>query len=162
MFRKVTIVLLTFLVSLFFLIPAYAQTTAFVTDEAGLLRSEEIDTLEKTAAELKKRVDEYFASVEGAGDFPDYAGMKLFIGIKSDATINKYCEDAAFKDIFDEAELRRESFRVRTMARDNKRAQGCLNALKQPKNGGYTDRPVDNQERKLIIKMDGVGLEAFK
>ena len=50
------------------------------------------------------------------------------------------------------------------MTSDNKRAQGCLNALKQPQNGGYIDRPQDNGgEIKVTLNLGGVGGEsAFK
>lgn len=116
----------------------------------------------KSAEELKIWIDEYFRKMERAQEFPDYAGMKLFIGVKKDETIQKLCEDPDYADVFEEAKLRRESFLVRTMARDNKRAQGCLNALKQPINGGYNEKPVDSGERKLKIIIDGVGENATK
>lgn len=112
--------------------------------------------------DLRKVVDEYFAINEENNEFPDYAGMKIFINLKDEGTIKKYCENPEFAEIFEEAKLRRESFLVRRMTKDNKLAQGCLNALKQEANGGYTDRPVDNGERKLVIELKGVGENAFK
>jgi hypothetical protein len=48
------------------------------------------------------------------------------------------------------------------MTKSNKLAQGCLNALKQEANGGYTDKPVDNGERKLVIELKGIGENAYK
>lgn len=116
----------------------------------------------QSAADLRKVVDKYFAENEEKNEFPDYAGMKLYIGLRDEGTIKKYCEDPEFNEIFTEAKLRRESFLVRRMTKDNKLAQGCLNALKQEVNGGYTDRPVDSGERKLVIEMKGVGENAFK
>lgn len=69
----------------------------------------------------------------------------------------------AFKEVLDEAAARRESYLVRIMVTDNKRAQGCLNALKQKENGGYTDRPAESQEKTLKVQILGVGgWEAFK
>ncbi len=103
-----------------------------------------------TAADLQKAVDKYFSETEGKGVFPDFAGMLVFLGIKKD-TVKNYCKDDEYRDIFDEARLKRESYLVRVMSSDNKRAQGCFNALKQEENGGYTDKPVDNTERKLVI-----------
>lgn len=120
------------------------------------------DKVYETPEELWKVVINYFKEIEGRNDLPDYAGMKLAIGIKSEKTIQEMCEDEGFKDIFDWAKLRRESFLVRTMARDNKRAQGCYNALKQEANGGYMDKPVDTGERKIIIDLKGVGENAYK
>jgi len=116
----------------------------------------------ETADELWAAVANYFNDLERRDLLPDYAGMKLAIGIKDDATINEMCKNPDFKDIFDWAKLRRESFLVRTMSRDNKRAQGCYNALKQSQNGGYVDKPVDTGERKIIIDLAGVGENAYK
>ena len=49
------------------------------------------------------------------------------------------------------------------MTSDNKAVQGCLNALKQPLNGGYSDRPREGGEIRLTINLSGVGgEEAFK
>ena len=60
------------------------------------------------------------------------------------------------------AKLRRESWLVQRMTGEPKLAQGCLNALKQAKNGGYTDRPVDDGQKTLVVKLEGVGADAFK
>ena len=116
----------------------------------------------ETADQLRTVINKYFAYFESKNEFPDYAGMKMAIGIKSEAAVKEYCKDPAFAEVFEEAKLRRESFLVRRMTRDNKLAQGCLNALKQEANGGYTDKPVENGERKLIIELKGVGENAFK
>jgi uncharacterized protein len=69
MFRKVTVMLTTLLLSLFLLLPVYAQTTDFVIDEAGLLRSEQIDTLQEMAAELKEHyeIDAVILTVDSLG-----------------------------------------------------------------------------------------------
>ena len=116
----------------------------------------------ETAADLRAAVDEYFAETEGKGEFPDYAGMLIYLGI-GDKTAKRYCADNEdYAEIFEETKLRRESFLVRRMTKDNKLAQGCLNALKQEANGGYTDKPVDNGERKLVIEMRGIGDNAYK
>lgn len=115
----------------------------------------------ETAEALQKAVDKYFAENEEKNEFPDLAGMLIFLGI-SKRTMQNYCENSDYKEIFDDAKLKRESFLVRRMTKDNKLAQGCLNALKQEDNGGYTDRPVDNGERKLVIELKGVGENAFK
>ena len=85
MFRKITAAVFSLLLCVFLLVPAYAQMTTFVTDEAGLLRSEEIDTLEKKAAELKDQygIDAVILTVDSLGgtyaqeyadDYYDYTG----------------------------------------------------------------------------------------
>lgn len=113
--------------------------------------------------ELRAVVDEYFKRAVNANIFPDYAGMKIFIGLKDERTVKKYRdEDPEYDEIFEEAKLRRESFLVRRMTANNKLAQGCLNALKQEINGGYTDKPVESGERKLVIELKGIGQNAYK
>ena len=94
--------------------------------------------------------------------------MRLELGVTAQ-TRDKYCKDEnadgkEFREILSWAKDKRESYLVRKMTSDNKAAQGCLNALKQPSNGGYIDRPADSGgERKLTINLVGVGGEsAFK
>lgn len=124
-------------------------------------------------ADLEKAVDEYFAACEekeektGTPCFPDYAGMLVAIGMK-EPTVVKYCDpkqepDAqAYKEIFDYALLRRESYLSRA-SMDNKKASGCFNLLKQPKNGGYIDRPQEQGARELVIKFENnISKEDFK
>ena len=50
------------------------------------------------------------------------------------------------------------------MTSDNKRAQGCMNALKQKDNGGYVDKPVETGARTLTVNVVGIpgGINAFK
>lgn len=124
--------------------------------------------LYETAEELKLAVDEYFLKCEEEAVFPDYAGMRLHLGI-SESTITKYQNgdtefNKACREIFERAQDKRESWLVRKMTSDNKAAQGCLNALKQAKNGGYIDRPQnEGGEMKITINVAGVGGEkAFK
>lgn len=109
-----------------------------------------------TAAAFKKAVDKYFEDCETKGIFPDHAGMKIALGL-SDKTLSRYAEDDEYAEILEECIDRRESYLTRKMVTDNKLAQGCLNALKQPKNGGYTDRPVDNTEKKFVVRIEGWG-----
>lgn len=122
-----------------------------------------------TPDELRQKVDEYFAKCDGEGVFADWAGMKVFLGVNDDRTYEEWQkgdsdEAKEYREILSEAAAKRESWLVRVMTSDNKRAQGCLNALKQPQNGGYIDRPQDNGgEIKLTINLAGVGGEnAFK
>lgn len=69
-----------------------------------------------------------------------------------------------FRAVFEYARARRESWLVRKMVTDNKAANGCMNALKQEKNGGYTDRPAESGERSLTININGIsgGMSSFK
>lgn len=117
---------------------------------------------------LRAGVDAYFARCEAEGVFPDWAGLKLHLGICDERVYEQWQEGddecaTACREIFAMATARRESWLVRKMTSDNKAVQGCLNALKQPQNGGYSDRPREGGEIKLTINLAGVGGEdAFK
>lgn len=118
---------------------------------------------------LRKKIDEYFITMEEKNEFPDLAGMRLYLRM-SEATMKKYQEEdhenyEEYREIFNEAKDRRESFLVRRMTRDNKLAQGCLNALKQPANGGYIDKPQDQGGKmEITLKVAGLkgGVESLK
>lgn len=126
-------------------------------------------------ADLRAAVERYVADCGERGEFPDLAGMRLALGI-SPATLARRCKvdkeatpeeirrAAEFQEVLDYAKDCRESWLVRKMTSDNKAAQGCMNALKQPCNGGYIDRPMqDNQSTSVEIRVVGVGgAEAFK
>ena len=123
----------------------------------------------ETPEKLRAAIAAYFKDCEEKDTFPDYAGMCLYLKI-SKKTLDKYCDPEdnqdtadAFREVLEEAANMRESYLVRIMVTDNKRAQGCLNALKQKENGGYTDRPADSQEKTLKVQILGVGgWDAFK
>lgn len=118
---------------------------------------------------LKKKINAYFAEQEEAGEFPDFAGMRIYLGM-SEKTIKAYQEEGhdnyeEYRAIFDEARDRRESFLVRRMTKDNKLAQGCLNALKQPANGGYVDKAPESKNKvEVTIKVAGLkgGADSLK
>lgn len=114
------------------------------------------------AQKLRESINIYFVECEKKGVFPDYAGMKLRLGIKKETDVQKMCEDPEVADVFEEAKYRRESFLVRRMTSEPKLAQGCLNALKQPINGGYNEKAADSNDKKLIIVLDGIGEDAYK
>jgi hypothetical protein len=122
----------------------------------------------ETPEKLRDAIYKYMNDCEAKDVFPDYAGMCLALKI-SKKTLDKYCDPEqnenaeGFNDVLDEAAAMRESYLVRIMVTDNKRAQGCLNALKQKENGGYTDRPAESQEKTLKVQILGVGgWDAFK
>lgn len=123
-----------------------------------------------TAEELAAAVDEFFAIREEQQSFPDEPGLIVFLGDKlgiSIGTYRRYNENDSEDDeniykkhaqVLARARLLRESWLCTRMATDNKAAQGCLNNLKQPKNGGYIDRASDSVGSATItLKIDGVG-----
>lgn len=114
---------------------------------------------------FKEAVENYFEECEkkGPDEFPSLAGLCLYLGItkKRLYEIGEISEEYA--NILEMAQLKREKFLSETMAKDNKRAQGCMNNLKQPENGGYIDRPIENKTSEIKINLVGVGGEsAFK
>lgn len=116
---------------------------------------------------LASRVNEYFKDCEDAGVFPDEKGMYVYLGVfKED--IEQYLDDEnpkaeEYARILKLAQYRRESWLSRNMVADVKKATGCMNALKQEQNGGYTDRPqADRKQRVELVLPDGMTMEMFK
>ena len=120
-----------------------------------------------TPAELAEKVDEFLTMCEENEKPPLFPDLLLYLKI-SRTTYNRYMGRSSdspanweeYAEPLERAQLVRESYLLKRMVSDNKLAQGCLNALKQPENGGYTDRPVDSGEMKLTINLLGVGGEA--
>lgn len=113
---------------------------------------------------LQEAVDKYFLDCEKNGDtFPDYAGMCVFLGLTKKRLEDIGNSSDEYLEILETAKLKREMWLSRKMAEDNKKAQGCMNNLKQPQNGGYIDRPIENKTSEIKINLVGVGGEsAFK
>ena len=111
---------------------------------------------------LRKKVEEYFSICEKRREFPDLAGMRIHLRM-SKRMMDYYTSEEhenykEYRSIFEEAKDRRESFLVRRMTSEPKVGQGCLNALKQPDNGGYIDK-VQEKDNKLevTLKVSGLG-----
>lgn len=116
-----------------------------------------------TPEQLKAAIDNYFKTNEAKGEFPDYAGMLVYLGNAEDEDVAIACDaNDEIRKLFAYAKKRRESFLIRRMTRDNKLANGCMNALKQPINGGYSDKNKEKGDRKLIIDFSGIGKDAHK
>lgn len=118
--------------------------------------------------EFAAAVQAYVNGCKEEGEFPDDAGMMNYLGV-TENTLKRYQEGedefaTKVKAVLYWAAKERESFLARRMAREPKLAQGCMNLLKQQKNGGYLDKPVDNGERTLTINLVGIGggVNAFK
>lgn len=120
-------------------------------------------------SQLSAAVESYFEECARRNDaFPDYAGMCHYLKV-SKAYLERLAQAPhenweRYAEILTDAQLRRESYLNRAMVTDNKRAQGCYNALKQKENGGYTDKPQDNTERTLKLNISGIGgsMDLFK
>ena len=135
-------------------------------------RKRKIETVDDFRAAVMQYHRDCEEANDGEGIFPDFAGLRLYLKQRAGITkadLKAMSEgDGEFaqgiRDILDESQDMRESWLARKMTSDNKRAIGCLNALKQPSNGGYIDKAVDTGERTLTINVAGIkgGAAAFK
>ena len=108
------------------------------------------------AAEMRGEIDMYFAQRRAEGRFPTEAGMLLALDL-SEEEYKKLSEARLFKKEFDRARLARNDWLENQMVTESGRASGCMNALKQEKNGGYADKGAGPREQKLVICLSGVG-----
>lgn len=115
--------------------------------------------------DLERAINEYFDSCEEQGVFPDSAGMRVFLNL-SQERLDQLCKEeynpGSFKKyqaITARARDRRESWLARTATSTPKLAQGCLNALKQPSNGGWIDKNAGEQGASVSITFVGAKLE---
>lgn len=112
-----------------------------------------------TAKELEAKIDGYFAECDEKGRFPTESGMLLFLGLVGKKR-EDYLSRAKYQDVWQAARDRRIDWLENQMVTNPRCAQGCMNALKQEKNGGYTDRNVTGGKgtnKELKINLTGVG-----
>lgn len=117
--------------------------------------------------DFRKKVDDYFVECNEQGVFPDEKGMYVFMNIFEEDIEPLISEENPNADeylrILKLARYRRESWLSRNMVADNKMASGCMNALKQEQNGGYTDRPTaDKKQRVEVVLPGGMTMDLFK
>lgn len=120
-----------------------------------------------TPKTLRLAVEKYFSACEEAGVFPDFAGMKDTLKLSQKDIDNMICKEnpdhEEYLYIFEVARDRRESWLARRMVTEPKSANGCMNALKQEKNGGYMDKSADKPLQPIKIEIAGVGgMKAFE
>ena len=112
-----------------------------------------------TVEELKASIQEYIDGCEADGRFPTESGMLLFLGLVGKKR-EDYLGKAKYRDVWQAAKDRRIDWLENQMATNPRCAQGCMNALKQEKNGGYVDKSVSNDRsasKALKINLTGVG-----
>ena len=108
------------------------------------------------AHELRERIEAYFRRREEENRFPTEAGLLLSLDL-SEEQYEKLLGDRLFRREFDRARLARMDWLENHMVTESGRATGCMNALKQEKNGGYADKTPAAREQKLVIELRGVG-----
>lgn len=118
--------------------------------------------------DLENKIREYEAECEAKNVFADEGGMMIYCKLSSKQR-DALCDESnphheEYLEIFERARFRRQSALERRMVTEPKAAAGCMNALKQKSNGGYTDRPVaDTGAQSLTINIGGgLGMELFK
>lgn len=126
--------------------------------------------------DLERAINDYFDQCEADGVFPDEAGMRVFLNLSKsrlDALSSPPSTDIQddiqrennnnnykkYREILARARDRRESWLARTATSTPKLAQGCLNALKQPANGGWIDKNAGEQGASVSITFVGSKLE---
>jgi hypothetical protein len=113
-------------------------------------------TYKYTPEELMEMIKMYHTDVEERrNEFPDEAGLLNVLNI-SDEEYAAMNADNDYEAPLRWAKRRRKSYLERQMVKDNKKATGCLNALKQPQNGGYQDKPEVNRVKKIVVKLEGI------
>lgn len=115
--------------------------------------------------ELQKLIDMFFEACKQLERFPTESGMRLYIAAKTGKDPDKLLALPRYKDVLNMAKLRRIDWLENRMVTEPKCAVGCMNALKQEKNGGYVDRSLPEKaagNRQLKILLDGVGKKAAR
>ena len=113
-------------------------------------------TSNQRAAKLREGIDRYFDARRAEGRFPTEAGMLLALDL-SEEEYGKLCKSGPCRKEFERARLARMDWLENQMVTESGRAAGCMNALKQEKNGGYADKGGGQREQKLVICLTGVG-----
>lgn len=107
--------------------------------------------------EFDKAVKYYFKDCEETRNvFPDEAGMLNLLDIE-DEEFEALKGMEGYSRVIRWAKRRRTSWLERHMVESNRAANGCMNALKQEKNGGYSDRPQEKKGKQLIVKLGILG-----
>lgn len=124
---------------------------------AGRGGEEVAKTLRQRRLELRGKIDGYFAERTAQGRFPTEAGMLLTLDI-GEEEYERLRREKAYAKEFERARLARMDWLENQMVTEGGKATGCMNALKQEKNGGYADKANQaSREQKLVIELKGVG-----
>lgn len=107
--------------------------------------------------EIKARIQAYIDECDATGRFPTESGMMLYLNLVGERQA-RYLAKKEYADIWEWAKLKRIDWLENQMVTNPRCAQGCMNALKQEKNGGYVDRTqTDAKNKSLTVKLTGVG-----
>lgn len=116
----------------------------------------------KTAEELENKIDEYFDSHNSKENIPKWPGMLNYLRVSDDTLLNYRTKETYIKNGYAEVIKRAErrfSEKLMQLAVDNPNLQSlCIFLLKQPHNGGYTDKQVTETSGKhqIDIVVNGI------
>ena len=122
----------------------------------------------KTAEELGVLIDESIMPCEDGKQYMDDYALIKFLGIAPRTLArwraNEGGEYDGYGEQLEKLSAYREAVYARMVAENPKVSGGIIFLLKQPKSGGYIDKPViDVYAQELTIKTDGIGGDdAFK
>ena len=110
-----------------------------------------------TPGELEKRVSDYFTECAAQDVFPDRANMILYLKIPTDLyrqyETNENGGYAQFSEVLKKAQLKREGWLSRIMFSDKNRAQSAVFHLRQPINGGYSEKQEAQGSASVRVKI---------
>ena len=107
-----------------------------------------------TPEKFDELVRRYHKSTETAKQFPDLAGLKNALDIEDDE-YEAICRAPEYHRTVLWAMRRRESFLMRA-ALTAKNTTGIKMLLAQPENGGYVEKPVGKEARKIEVWLGGM------
>lgn len=112
-----------------------------------------------TPEDLEAKVNAYFAQCEAEDAFPDRANMIVYLDVPLDLYLkfeaNEDDKYTLFSEVLKKARLKREGWLSRIMFSDKNRAQSAIFQLRQPVNGGYSDKQEDTGSMTIRLKIDG-------
>lgn len=115
-----------------------------------------------TPEELEAKIDSYFAEHNCKANAPKWHDMLNYINLSDDTLLNYRSKEeyikAGYSDVIKRAENRHSAF-WQQLALDNPNLQTfCIFQLKQPHNGGLSDRQqVDtNNKHQIEVNIKGV------
>lgn len=109
-----------------------------------------------TVEEMRAKILYYFRDCEETRlVFPDEAGMLNYLDIEDDE-YEEMKKTPGYDKLIRWARRRRTSWLERALVSGGKNSAGCMNALKQEKNGGYSEKPEPKKDRQIIVKIEGV------
>lgn len=116
----------------------------------------------KSAEELDKAIQAYIASHDSKDNPPTWAGMLLELDITDDTLRNyrnKEDKYPGYSDVIKKAEQAHCRFWQQLALAHPNLQSFCMFELKQPHNGGFTDRPQDTGqtgEVTIKVQIDGI------